>query len=462
MKAVPSKGDEFNSRALLQRSRDALFVLNHQRRLRFANAAWEKLTGKSLEDHYGLNCAQRAADPLARALFPPPEVLTGSVARARRPAPPARVGPPWWDLVFLPLAGSDGQFAIIGRITVIGSEAPAKGRALPEGVMQLRQQLPEQFRFDLLDSESPNMRRVSDQARLASQVRAPLTVIGEVGVGKRWLARIVHHQGVAAEQGFVGVDCAALPAPALAALLTRGRATQGTIYLREPALLPRDLQVTLTDGLNDSSAIGARLIAGFRTDPARNVAEGRLHQELAMALGVLTIDVPPLRERRQDIPRLASAALDRALAAGVPKSPGFQPDALQLFSEYSWPGNLRELDLAVTSSALLAKGQLIAPEHLPLPIVREASRKDAVARSPGNTASPVTPIDALMEQVERRLITQALRRARGVKAEAARLLDMPYNRLVRRVRDLKISAELADNGDGNETASDEASADRDL
>src|SRR6516165_11009298 len=102
MKAVPSKGDEFNSRALLQRSRDALFVLNRQRRLRFANAAWEKLTGKSLEDHYGLNCAQRAADPLARALFPPPEVLAGCVARARRPAPPARVGPPWWDLVFLP------------------------------------------------------------------------------------------------------------------------------------------------------------------------------------------------------------------------------------------------------------------------------------------------------------------------------------------------------------------------
>jgi DNA-binding NtrC family response regulator len=105
---------------------------------------------------------------------------------------------------------------------------------------------------------------------------------------------------------------------------------------------------------------------------------------------------------------------------------------------------------------------MIAPEHLPLPIVREASHKYAVARSPAAAAPPVTPLDALMEQVERRLITQALRRARGVKAEAARLLDMPYNRLVRRVRDLKISAELADNGDGNETASDEASADRDL
>src|SRR6266404_8667987 len=142
MKAVPSKADEFNSRALLQRSRDALFVLNRQRRLRFANAAWEKLTGQSLEDSYGLNCTQRAADPLARTLCPPPEALAGGVGRARRPVPPARFGPPWWDLVFLPLGGTDGPLGIIGRIIVVGSETPAKGRGLPEDVLRLRQQLP--------------------------------------------------------------------------------------------------------------------------------------------------------------------------------------------------------------------------------------------------------------------------------------------------------------------------------
>ncbi|MFL5341849.1 MAG: PAS domain-containing protein, partial [Gemmataceae bacterium] len=86
MKAVPPPGDEFSSRALLQRSRDPVFVLNQLGRLRFANAAWERLTGKPLKDVYGLSCGRRARDPLGRALSPPPEALAGGVVRARRPA----------------------------------------------------------------------------------------------------------------------------------------------------------------------------------------------------------------------------------------------------------------------------------------------------------------------------------------------------------------------------------------
>src|SRR5262245_34874839 len=99
----PAAVESYSNRALFERARDPIFVLNQQRRLRYANPAWEGLVRQSLEDLYNLHCVRdRRAAPLAQTLSPPPEVMDGVPQTVRRPVPPARVGPPWWDIAFLP------------------------------------------------------------------------------------------------------------------------------------------------------------------------------------------------------------------------------------------------------------------------------------------------------------------------------------------------------------------------
>src|SRR5258708_4389066 len=250
----PASGDPFHTRAFLQRARDPVFLLNRKRRLRFVNAAWEQLAGQSLEDAYDLYCTRNADAPLARILAPPPEVLAGGLARIRRMPPKAKFGPPWWEIAFLPLSGPDGLFGIIGRIRVVGTAPASKIRPLPEALLQLRHRLPDRYRLDSLVSDVPICEQLLQQVRLAAQHRMPLVLIGETGTGKRWLARVIHHHGVTADQSFGAIDCLGLPLSASTALLFGdaglGRPERtGTGYLRDPAALPRDIQAKLADWL---------------------------------------------------------------------------------------------------------------------------------------------------------------------------------------------------------------------
>src|SRR5690349_11060265 len=113
----PPSPEPFSHRALFDRACDPVFVLNQRRRLRYANTAFEELVKQSLDELYNLPCVRdRRAPPLGQGLAPPPEVLAGLPAVARRPPPPARVGPPWWDIAYFPLRGENGLLAIVGRI----------------------------------------------------------------------------------------------------------------------------------------------------------------------------------------------------------------------------------------------------------------------------------------------------------------------------------------------------------
>src|SRR5262249_8793162 len=139
--------------------------------------------------------------------------------------------------------------------------------------IQLRQRLPERYRLDSLISEVPACERLLQQVRLAAQHRMPLTLIGEAGTGKRWLARVIHHHGITAEQSFLAADCGGLPATALANLIFGdaglGRPERtGTVYLREPTRLPQEIQARLAAWIRERPAAGPRIIAGFRNDPA--------------------------------------------------------------------------------------------------------------------------------------------------------------------------------------------------
>lgn len=465
MAKIPLPGDEFQTRAFLQRARDPVFLLNRKRRLRFANAAFEQLAGQSLEDAYDLYCTRNAESRLARALAPPPEVMAGSPARVRRTPPKGKFGPPWWDVAFLPLAGPDGLFGIIGRVRIVGHAATSKGRPLPEGLLQLRHKLPDRYRLETLISEVPACERLLQQVRLAAEHRMPVTLIGEPGAGKRWLARVIHHHGVTAEQSFVAVHCEGLPAAAAGNLLfgdaALGRPERcGTVYLRDPAALAHDLQSRLADWLRERPANGPRIVAGFRVDPETAVASRRLLSSLHVGLGVQTIRVPALRDRSEDIARLAGLFLDRAASAGAPGCPGFSPASYELLREYPWPENLRELDAAIDGAARRADGVSIEPDHFPEAIRRAVARQKMVAASPQGRADSVAPLDTLLEHVERRMIVLAMRKAKGLQAAAAQYLGIWPPRLSRRLQKLEIRDDEWQSFAPRERLTDETSTDR--
>src|SRR5262245_30441279 len=429
--------------SLFHQSTDAVFVLNRRRRLRFVNQAWATLTGQPADATLGLFCLPRtklenpALRALAHTLAPPPEVLRGRAQMVRRPVPPARLGPPWWDIQFVPFADARGLLGLLGRIVPVG-QSPAPVRApgpLSEGLAALRQRAMARFSFGLLESTLPEMQRVASQARAAAQGRTPIWIVGEPGTGKETLARIIHHEGVTRELVFLAIDCAGLQ-PFLIRNMLFGRTgladtgRLGTIYLRDPGSMPADLQDEFLEWwLGRDGA--PRIIVGMNDAPGSAVTAGRVSAEMVTALAVMEIRIPPLRERLSDLPRLIELV-----------APGgnfeWAPPARNLLQAYQWPGNLRELRVILAEASGAAEGRAVQPEDLP-PRIRSASeRAHLLQAGPKLSTSPSLKLSAALEAVERNVIQLALQRALGNQSEAATLLGVPRTQLWRRIKELEL------------------------
>jgi transcriptional regulator with AAA-type ATPase domain len=468
--------------ALFASGRDAFFALDRRRRLLFVNRAWEALAGLPAAEVVGLLCRRpRPAGPedsletvLAHALTPPAEVLQGQSARVRRllPARPgAGAAPPtpsrWWDVEFFPVRreGAVPRVLILGRVHPVSpahalalrgtADEPAAPPPLSEGLAALRERAARRHDFALLASPVPAVRKLAEQVKLASRVDTPVWLLGEAGTGKQALARAIHYQGPRRELAFAALDCARLPAAAVARVLFGDRAgaqraALATVYLREPAQLPRDLQLRLCEWLaadrRDPAVDGPevpRVLAGSRANPDDEVRAGRLHEDLACALGALVFEVPPLRERVADLPLLVERLLERQAALVEEgeeerRVTALTPAAWELVRAYPWPGNLRELDAALGAAARACRGATIDAGDLPAGL-RAAQQPAAPER--------VLSLPQLLEQVERRLIELALRRAGGHQGRAARLLSVWPSKLSRRLKELKIApAEAPEEG----------------
>ena len=362
----------FRWQAFFGRTADPVFVLDRRRRLLFVNAAWESLTGIAAGDAHRLVCRRpRPAGPgdpphavVEHALTPPPEVRQGTMMRVRRLPPGNDPAGRWWDVDFLPLrtTGEKAAVFILGRITSGAVEAVSPAVPLPERLLALRERRTQHFGPELLSDTSPALRRLAEQVRLAVRTTAPVLLVGEPGVGKRTLARLIHYQSQQRERPFALLDCARLPSDAPADVLFGGRPAFGAIYLHEPSRLPRDLQLRLCELVHtaeeeDAGASFPRLLAGCGVDPAEEVRAGRMLDELYSALAVLTLYVPPLRERRADLPALVDRLLQRCNSEGGPPIHGLSADAWEVVRDYAWPGNLREL-YAVLSSARRRAGRI--------------------------------------------------------------------------------------------------------
>lgn len=424
----------FRWQAVFQRSTDALFLLNRRRQVLFVNRAWEALTGFTFADVRGQVCRRRPRgilsdrlEVLLSTLAPPQEALRGQSTRVRRLFRGAG-----WHINFFPLADAAGPLALVGKIEPGPAELPTGYPPLSEKLFALRERQRRLFQLDQLSSTLPAMERVSEQIRLAGQTTLPVLLVGEPGTGKHWTARTIHELGPQRDKPFLRLDCARLPAEMVADLvLGDSDDAAGTFYLEQVDCWPRDLQERLEQRLR-GEAEGARLLAGLGTEPRAAIASGQLLERLYLRLSALTIALPPLRERGPDLGWWIARLLERARQACEKEVTAVTPETLQYLSAYRWPGNLAELyDVLYTACQHAKKAQIEAADlpfhlrHAPLPPEKKL------------------PLDTILEQVERRLILQALRLARNNKSRAADLLGIWRPRLLRRLETLGISDTVA-------------------
>jgi DNA-binding NtrC family response regulator len=308
--------------------------------------------------------------------------------------------------------------------------------------------------------ESPAMRSFYAQMRPLAGGELPVLILGETGVGKEFLARILHDSSPRRGGPFVAINCAAIPDELLEAELfgigkgvatgvaeRRGRfqqAERGTLFLDEIGDMPLELQAKLLRALQEKEVqpVGAspvpvdiRVVAATNSDLHERMQQGRFRRDLYFRLAGFTLRVPPLRERREDVPGLVEGFMRRFVGeAGGKTLHGITVKALRALIEYPWPGNVRELEHEVRRLVHLAPdGDAIDSSMIAPQIAAGAVRHDAA-----DAAVDTLDLERNIEAMERRLILRALEQAGGNRSQAARLLGVSRNGLAIKVQRLGI------------------------
>lgn len=295
--------------------------------------------------------------------------------------------------------------------------------------------------------DSPAMRALLNNIALVAPSDATVLIHGESGTGKELVARALHASSARSRRPLVILNCAALNESLLESELfghekgaftgadkrREGRfveADGGTLFLDEIGDISPLMQVRLLRaiqerevqrvGSNQTLSVDVRLIAATHRDLAEEVSAGRFRQDLYYRLNVVTIDMPPLRQRKEDIPQLARYLLQRYAERNRKAVQGFTPQAMDLLIRYAWPGNIRELENAVERAVVLLTGEYISERELPLAITGTS-----VADAPHGEDS----IQPLVE-VEKEAILVALEKTGGNKTEAARQLGITRKTLL--------------------------------
>ncbi|MBX6313699.1 MAG: sigma 54-interacting transcriptional regulator [Isosphaeraceae bacterium] len=439
--------------ALWKRASEPVFVLDAQRRLVYVNQAWEELTGYAADAVMGLECRPYGPtcgadrEGLAASFCPPPEALAGQPAGGATLIVHTGGERRWRRIEFWPFHDERGH--LLGLFGLVRPpDAPphtpdSDAQHLRAELLELRQRLQERYGSDALIGRGPVHRRLLDQVATAAATSAPVLIIGEPGTGKRAVARQIHAQGPRRQAPLIPFDCAALTPEILqrelfgeGRLIPRLALPEGATLLLTDALeLPRDLQARLAAALGPSAPV--RLLATTTLDPEQARRDDRLERDLYYALTTLILRLPPLRERLEELPLLAQHFLERANLRHERRRLGFTSAALETLATYDWPGNLRELARVIEAAHQQATGDLIDAADLPASIRGHLG----AAYNPPPMPPPVTPLDELLTRLERRLIEQALQRARQNKSRAAELLRISRPRLYRRIEELKIPVE---------------------
>jgi DNA-binding NtrC family response regulator len=435
-----------------------LYVLDTERRVRVFNRACEALTGWSAAEvngevcHYGVSEVTGAA-ALACGLCPPPEALNGAQlsTSARLVHKDGRMLAQ--TLHFFPLLDEKGRSAgTLGIILPVSALPPtAQGippaRELHAELAAARMTLRSRFGALSLVTRNVVMKRVLGQVELAMQTKAAVLFEGEPGTGREHLARVIHFGSAARSGAFVPLDCQRLTGDELERVLGRvmesarntsaGAPHPGSLYLGQIEAMPRDAQEKFVRAFStEAGARGSpppvRLLASCTGSLAEHVAAERVRADLQPVAGTLTIAVPPLRARGDDLPLLAQHFLEDVNRQDQKQVGGFEERVWPLLTRYSWPRNLDELAEVVREAHAASGNALIGPGDLPF---RFRTALEAQELPPPAELLPLT-LDPALVRLETQLIEQALARSKNNKTKAAELLGINRARLLRRMEQL--------------------------
>ncbi|MBV9083602.1 MAG: sigma-54-dependent Fis family transcriptional regulator [Acidobacteriaceae bacterium] len=345
----------------------------------------------------------------------------------------------------------------------------SKGRLERENT-QLKRALKQRYAFPNIVGKSDRMVRLLDQVAQVAPSRATILITGETGTGKELIAKAIHAHSARADQMFVPVNSGSLSSELLESTLfghVKGSftsavanrkglfevANRGTIFFDEIGTITPDIQVKLLRvlqdrefmplGSNETIKVDVRLIAATNADLRKLVEEGRFREDLFYRLNVINLNLPPLRERREDIPLLVEHFFTRYcrenekfLNSDRYSVLRFEPEAMQILMEHNWPGNVRELENVVERAVVLATGPSVPAHVLPDHLQQASGMK--ISRDNNGMLSDDASLFEIVADFERRKIIEALERTNYSQTDAAEDLRIPLSTLNQKIKRLNI------------------------
>ncbi len=342
------------------------------------------------------------------------------------------------------------RLTLLVKRALSSRELVREHRALKEEVAQLEKQK----KYSRIIGKSQPMQQIYEQIRQVAPSKASVLITGESGVGKELVADAVHHLSNRSEKPFIKVHCAALSESLLESELfghekgaftgagarRKGRfelADGGTIFLDEIGEISQTLQVKILRvlqektfervGGEDSVHVDVRILSATNRDLQEEIDQGQFREDLYYRLNVVNLEVPPLRQRREDIPLLTAAFIQEFAEENGKQAAGVDEKARRALTTFSWPGNIRELRNCLESAVVMAKGPVITVEDLPATVTDSA--EDTCIR---------IPLDTPMAEAEKIIIRETLDHHGGNKSRTAEVLDIGRKTLHRKIQEYGI------------------------
>jgi len=327
---------------------------------------------------------------------------------------------------------------------------------LKEENQKLQGMISGQCQFSNMIGISAPMQRITRLAQRLANLESTVLITGESGTGKEVLARNIHFSGSRRQRAFVPIDCGAIPPGIIESELfghLKGSFTgasqssagllkmadKGTAFFDEIGDLPLEMQIKLLRFLQEREVrpvggttvdtVDIRIIAATNQNLEQMVAEKKFREDLYYRLNVVNIEIPPLRERQEDIPALIKHLMDKH-SARYNRKMSIGPEAFEQLLQFSWPGNVRQLENVIIQMLSLSVNEVIQPEDLP-PFIRSLA--------PVQTASVSDDMPLSLEEYERLCVERALQQCKGNIMEAAKILNLGKSTMYRKIKDLNIN-----------------------
>ena len=336
--------------------------------------------------------------------------------------------------------------------------AVARHRA-EEEVVQLKRTLKQRYNFENIVGKSEPMLRLFDLIAQVAPSRSTVLIQGESGTGKELIAKAIHANSPRRDRPFVPVNTGAVPSELLESTLfghVKGAFTSavtakkglfevangGTLFLDEIGTMGMDMQAKILRVLQDRRfmhlggvqeiQVDVRIIAATNVNLQEAVREGRFREDLFYRLNVISLELPPLRSRREDIPLLAAHFLKFYAVENGTEDRSLSPEAMRIIMDYEWPGNVRELENAMERGVVLSTSRTISPDLLPTQLTGSTYSASLLDHQPNAS------LFDLMEEIERRIISDRLERCHWNQTDAAEYFKIPLSTLNQKIKRLNV------------------------